>query len=185
MINFNCPHCGNPIKVPDEAAGRKGTCNACGKLMQVPNSSVAPPEKAVDQKPDELTAMPRKAGNKKSPFKAFIAIFVCLLLLMNTPFSPIPFISVSLFCIFFLVLTGVVETPKRTLKRKMQEQDDEDREISRYRNLSDEEGKLIYELQQKQAGTERYTRGIFWFLMGGAIGTIVLWFLSVLAVTPG
>ncbi len=180
MINFECPHCGNPINVPDQAAGRKGTCNACRNLILVPNGSVAPRVEAFHQRTDELTSMPGKVGRKKSLGKALIAIFFYVFLLMNTPFAPLPVLLVSLFCISILVFTGVVENPKRTLERKKREADEKAREISRYNNLSDE-GKLLYELKQKQAGTERYARGIFWFLMAGAIGTIVFWLLAVLA----
>lgn len=179
MINFECSHCGNPIKVPDQAAGRKGTCNNCGELVLVPNDSVVPPTKLVRQKSDEVTSLPAEAGKKKSLGKTLIAIFVCIFMLINTPVAPLPLLAVSLFCMFILVLTGVVETPKRTLERKKMEANEEAREISRYRNLSDE-GKLIYDLHQKQAGTERYARGIFWFLMAGAIASIVFWLLAVL-----
>lgn len=36
MIQFECGHCGNAIKLPDEAAGRKGKCNKCGESLTVP-----------------------------------------------------------------------------------------------------------------------------------------------------
>ncbi|MFK7779212.1 MAG: hypothetical protein QM501_13990 [Gimesia sp.] len=166
--------------MPDQTAGRKGTCNTCGNLILIPTCSVAPPVEAIHQRSDDMSSMPGEVGKKKSLGKSLIAIFVCLFLLMNTPFAPLPFLVVSLFCIAILVLTGVVETPKLTLNRKRQETDEEAHALSRYRNLSDE-GKLIYELQKKQAGTERYTRGIFWFLMSGVIGFIFFWLIGVLA----
>ena len=40
MIEFRCPHCGNLIQVGDEAAGRKGNCHGCGKMIQVPKAGV-------------------------------------------------------------------------------------------------------------------------------------------------
>lgn len=179
MINFECPQCGNPIKVPDQTAGRKGTCNICGNQILIPTSSVVPPPaEALQQMSDDISSLPGGAVKKKSLWKALIAIFVCLFLLINTPFSPIPFLVVSIFCIGILVLTGVVETPSLTLKRKKQETEEEAHAQTRYSNLS-EEGKLIYELQKKQAVTDRYVRGIFWFLMAGAIVSIVSWLLAV------
>lgn len=178
MINFECPHCGNPIKVPAQAAGRKGTCKACGKQMLVPNGSVAPPaEAAVQQNSDEASSISWGTSRKKSPVKAVIAIAFCLLLLLNTPFAVVPMLVVSLFCVVVLVFTGVVETPKQSLERQMQEANEEAIEIARYRELS-EEGKLLYDLQQKQEDTQRYLRGIFWFLMVGALGGIIVWLLN-------
>ncbi|QDT40707.1 hypothetical protein Pan241w_07650 [Gimesia alba] len=36
MINFKCPHCNFAIRVPDGAAGKKGTCKFCNRVVQVP-----------------------------------------------------------------------------------------------------------------------------------------------------
>ena len=46
MIYYNCPHCHNSIRVPDEAAGRKGTCNQCGKAIRVPDKKSSTPSPA-------------------------------------------------------------------------------------------------------------------------------------------
>ena len=40
-IQFNCPSCAAALKVPDAAAGRKGTCPQCGTALLVPR--VEPP----------------------------------------------------------------------------------------------------------------------------------------------
>ncbi|MCA9013686.1 MAG: hypothetical protein KDA77_00010 [Planctomycetaceae bacterium] len=40
MINFECPHCQNAIRVSEAAAGREGTCNNCGNKIRVPNHIV-------------------------------------------------------------------------------------------------------------------------------------------------
>jgi hypothetical protein len=34
-IAFHCSGCNNPLRVPDELAGRKGKCPRCGALMIV------------------------------------------------------------------------------------------------------------------------------------------------------
>jgi len=36
MINFECPSCFAPFRVPESAAGRKGTCKTCGTSVTVP-----------------------------------------------------------------------------------------------------------------------------------------------------
>lgn len=36
MIHFLCPRCQASLKVPDNAAGRKGPCPKCGQRLQVP-----------------------------------------------------------------------------------------------------------------------------------------------------
>ena len=74
-----------------------------------------------------------------------------------------------------LTLTGLVETRKQTLERKMREADHEAIEISRYRKLS-EEGKLLYELNKKQDQTEANTRAIYGMILGGAVGYLVIYF---------
>ncbi len=37
MIEFSCPFCGRPMHVPEDAAGRRGTCKQCGNAVNVPN----------------------------------------------------------------------------------------------------------------------------------------------------
>lgn len=42
MIEFSCTHCGRPMRVPDDAAGRSGTCKQCGNNVSVPNQRPLP-----------------------------------------------------------------------------------------------------------------------------------------------
>ncbi len=35
-ISFECPKCGKHITAPDEAAGRRGACPACGEKCEIP-----------------------------------------------------------------------------------------------------------------------------------------------------
>ena len=42
-IEFNCPQCGAAIRVPDAAAGAKGSCPACQTKLLVPQVPVPPP----------------------------------------------------------------------------------------------------------------------------------------------
>ncbi len=39
MIKFECPYCGNGIKVNDSAAGKSGKCNQCGEKVRVPEAT--------------------------------------------------------------------------------------------------------------------------------------------------
>ena len=46
-IQFNCPYCTVTIQVPDNAAGKKGTCPQCGTKVLVPTPKNSPPQSAV------------------------------------------------------------------------------------------------------------------------------------------
>ena len=37
-IEFECPHCGNAMRVKDEAAGKRGQCKNCGETVRVPDN---------------------------------------------------------------------------------------------------------------------------------------------------
>lgn len=37
VITFQCPACGRAMKVPEAAAGKRGTCKDCGELVMVPS----------------------------------------------------------------------------------------------------------------------------------------------------
>lgn len=49
-IQFNCPSCGAMIRVPDNAAGKKGTCPQCSEKLLVPD--VVPVASGGRQPPD-------------------------------------------------------------------------------------------------------------------------------------
>lgn len=51
MIEFNCPRCGNHIKVSEKAAGKSGTCNKCNDKISVPEAIIE-----AASIPDELSA---------------------------------------------------------------------------------------------------------------------------------
>lgn len=40
MIEIYCQHCGHPLKIPNEFAGRAGTCNHCNRAIAVPAAPV-------------------------------------------------------------------------------------------------------------------------------------------------
>lgn len=62
-IQFNCPSCEAMIRVPDNAAGKKGTCPRCSEKLIVPE--VAPPAEVAPQfapaSPRPVSAPPRSA----------------------------------------------------------------------------------------------------------------------------
>jgi len=68
MIQFECPSCFAPLKVPESAAGRKGTCKTCGTSVTVPS----PQEEALEihewtddliAEEDYITPPPRPKNN--------------------------------------------------------------------------------------------------------------------------
>src|SRR5262245_5360600 len=42
MIQFPCPSCGKPLKVPEGAAGKTGMCLHCKQIVEVPLKSAEP-----------------------------------------------------------------------------------------------------------------------------------------------
>jgi hypothetical protein len=46
-IQFNCPSCAATLKVPDAAAGKKGTCPKCGTALLVPRIEPPPSQAAA------------------------------------------------------------------------------------------------------------------------------------------
>jgi hypothetical protein len=42
-IRFQCAHCGKPVVVSEEFAGKKGKCPACKGMIEVPTASSMPP----------------------------------------------------------------------------------------------------------------------------------------------
>lgn len=83
----------------------------------------------------------------------------------------------TIWLIFKCLIASGVETPKQVKARKQREADDEAREISYYRSLS-EEGKLLYDLNKKQDRTEKFTRAIYGAIIGGAVFYLLshIWF---------
>jgi hypothetical protein len=60
-ILFNCQHCTAPLVVDAAAAGRRLTCQRCGKPTQVPVSA-----SAASGPPRELTDLERKLKENES-----------------------------------------------------------------------------------------------------------------------
>lgn len=83
----------------------------------------------------------------------------------------------TIWLIFKRLIASGVETPKQVKARKQREADDEAREISYYRSLS-EEGKLLYDLNKKQDRTEKFTRAIYGAIIGCAVFYLLrhIWF---------
>lgn len=61
MIVFNCPHCNLQIKVPDQAAGRTGTCPCCKTKVRVPAATASPAEAKV------VTTSPMAGATRSAP----------------------------------------------------------------------------------------------------------------------
>lgn len=59
-IEFQCPYCTAAIRVPDSAAGKKGTCPKCGTKLLVPQIEI-PPQTDTGVDAEEQTPPPRPA----------------------------------------------------------------------------------------------------------------------------
>lgn len=58
MILFNCPHCGKPLRVKMEAAGKRGRCPGCNGEMQAPGPAPQPPVDSLNQLAADVTDQP-------------------------------------------------------------------------------------------------------------------------------
>src|SRR5207253_1498445 len=85
-IHFQCPHCGKPVVVSEEFAGKKGKCPACTGMIQVPTASVVPtpataplPAQVFAQVPPsfdglwKMQAAEKRAAQASTPFWVFRA----------------------------------------------------------------------------------------------------------------
>jgi hypothetical protein len=59
-IQFACPTCGRNIRVRDEAAGHKGTCQDCGSVISVPAAPIG------GQRVESSSSNPQKARSGRS-----------------------------------------------------------------------------------------------------------------------
>ncbi len=61
MIQFKCTGCGKSFAVPDQFAGRRARCKACGTSIQVPApATVAAAAPAASSAPAEASSAPRQ-----------------------------------------------------------------------------------------------------------------------------
>jgi hypothetical protein len=65
-IEFQCPYCTAAIRVPDSAAGKKGTCPKCGTKLLVPQIEI-PPQTDTGVDAEEQTPPPRPAPPPFAP----------------------------------------------------------------------------------------------------------------------
>jgi len=69
-IDFACPHCGQTIRVPDESAGRSGSCPRCQQPVTVPLSAGP----GASAGPPVLSSVPEYAPPAKSSAAPIVAI---------------------------------------------------------------------------------------------------------------
>jgi len=60
-IEFNCPQCGVAIRVPDAAAGARGSCPTCHTKLLVPQVAAPPTQVAADEPIGQQPAAPPMA----------------------------------------------------------------------------------------------------------------------------
>lgn len=68
MIQFNCPHCNQQIKVPDKAAGRTGSCPKCNAKVQVPGGAASASSASAAQIPCPYCAEMIPVGASQCPY---------------------------------------------------------------------------------------------------------------------
>jgi hypothetical protein len=82
-IQFNCPYCTSPIRVPDSSGGKRGKCPQCQSKLRVPKPEALTPDlppKQVDIAPpaddienpkfDNLADVPAEVENSENLFAA-------------------------------------------------------------------------------------------------------------------
>src|SRR5690349_1409986 len=67
-IEFPCARCGQLVRTPDSAAGKKGKCPSCGQVQRIPSSETPPPPKPPAQ-PAAPSASPPPAPSQPPPQK--------------------------------------------------------------------------------------------------------------------
>ena len=69
MIQFACPGCRRPFKVPDEYEGKSTHCPSCKTRIQIPFSVPLPPDllTASDRQPTPYSTRTRNAGSGPRP----------------------------------------------------------------------------------------------------------------------
>lgn len=83
-IQFNCPYCTVTIQVPDQAAGKKGSCPQCGTKVLVPTPKNAPPAEASPAAPVVVPPPPPPAP-----------VFAPNMMSQQMPYAPQPAMPVS------------------------------------------------------------------------------------------
>lgn len=66
-IRFQCPKCDSPIQVPDDAAGKVGSCPACAVKIRVPEVEIPPRESVPGRDP----AVPERVPVDENPIPDF------------------------------------------------------------------------------------------------------------------
>ena len=69
-IEFNCPSCGVAIRVPDAAAGAKGSCPTCHTRLLVPQIAPPPAQQEIPHPPANQSASPPFAAPQIPPAPA-------------------------------------------------------------------------------------------------------------------
>lgn len=67
-IQFHCPSCAATLKVPDAAAGKKGTCPKCGTALLVPRVEPPPPAPTTPQRQPAQSAAPSESDSPVPEF---------------------------------------------------------------------------------------------------------------------
>lgn len=70
-ILVQCGQCGKNLRVPAEAAGKKGKCPSCGTLLEIPSRGAAvPAEKKLPKPTPKLRGQTRLVGFRDRPRKS-------------------------------------------------------------------------------------------------------------------
>lgn len=64
-IRFTCPHCNNPLTLPESVAGKAGRCPRCGEAIDVPETSSQPDSTDKQKKSKPKTSKTKPAGESE------------------------------------------------------------------------------------------------------------------------
>jgi hypothetical protein len=120
MIEFACEHCGRSMKVNDAAAGKRGKCKDCGKVVTIPQqvAAASPPPIVATPRAQQPVAKPaeEKVLYQRHPsmFRNRPILFIVFVLLIAAYF-----VGLLLLLIWWIRDLGITltVTDKRTTLR--------------------------------------------------------------------
>lgn len=118
VIEFNCPHCGNSIKVSENVAGKSGACNKCGNTVYIPEvmSGIKDPVTPSSNFPVMIDREIQRPSNR-----IYLVLIYCVILFALLTSQSFPKLSMwfgwlllALIAIYFIPILRAI--PRRVMQ---------------------------------------------------------------------